>query len=258
VDQKALVNLYVEAWNRKNVSELMSLMHPGASYYDAFWGEICYGSDLARFFTADFEVDTRRYQQDGEIITTPNGLILRYLAFEHGRGEKERPVYPGAEIITVSDGLIMTISDIYCDPDPVQLAEVAKCVQERHSRSIVAPQGLGARTSGYINRRLEELADNTTVFLDASLTVTRLAQSVGCSTAHLSHVLEHEKGSTFIDFVNESRVRYAATLLTARFDGTVDVLQIARQSGFGEIEEFDEVFKATFGMKAEEYSRRFD
>jgi AraC-like DNA-binding protein len=75
---------------------------------------------------------------------------------------------------------------------------------------------------------------------------------------HLFHVLEEEKGTTFLQFFNECRVRFATTLLAAATDGAIDIRQIAEQSGFQSIEEFNDAFVTTFGTSAEEYSRQFN
>ena len=258
MDRDELTKRYVEAWNQHDASALLKLMHPQASYYDAFWGETCSGSDLAKYFSANFEADTRWYRPDDRLITIINGLIIRYVAFDRHDHEGLAPILNGAEVVTMSDGLIMTISDFYCDPDPVELIEIAALAEEQHGRSNIVPLGLSAGTSGRIKRRLAELADKTTIYLDPSLTITQLADRLGCSVMHLFHVLEEEKGTSFLRFVNECRVRYATTLLTDTSDGAIGIRRIAEQSGFESVEEFDNAFQSTFGTSAEEYSRQFN
>ena len=50
MDIDELVEKYINAWNRSDVSGLLDLMHPGAAYHDAFWAETCVGRDLALYF----------------------------------------------------------------------------------------------------------------------------------------------------------------------------------------------------------------
>jgi AraC-like DNA-binding protein len=235
----------------------MKITHPQASYYDAFWGETSSGSDMPKYLSADFENDTRWYKQDGEYLITLNGLVLRYIAYDEDDTEGVEPVYNGAEVLTFADGLIMTISDFYCDPEPVDLIEIAESVEKLHSRANIAPLGLSARTSGRIKKRLSELAAEQTVFLNPSLTVTQLADLVGCSVMHLFHVLEEEKGTSFDEFVNDSRVRYATTLLVEKSYSDLELRAVARASGFEAIGDFRDAFHATFGVTPEEYSRKF-
>jgi AraC-like DNA-binding protein len=255
--REELVERYFTAWNNKDVSGLLKLMHPQASYYDAFWGEICSGSDLSKYFGTNFEIDTRWYKPDDEIVATPNGLIIRYAAFDCNDSEGLEPILNGAEVITLSDGLIMTISDFYCYPDSVELMEIAKLAENQNGRLNVAPLGLSARSSAHIKRRLSELANARTVFLDPALTVTRLADFVGCSVMHLFHVLEEEKQTSFLLFVDECRARYATTLLTDVPNDAIRIDQVAEQSGFESVEALNRAFHATFGVSGLEYAQQF-
>ena len=256
MDPKDIVERYFEAWNQKDVPGLLKLMHPQVSRYDAFWGETCSGVDLSSYFNAEFEADTRWYRPDGEVIVTSNGLVIRYLAFDGNDRQGSEPIYNGAEVMTLSDGLILTVSDFYCDPDSVELVEIAMLAEKHHGRSNIGPLGLSAKTSGRIKRRLAELANETTIYLDPSMTVTQLADRMGCSVMHLFHVLEEEQGTTFVRFVSECRVKYASTLLADASDGAIGTRRIAEQSGFESVEDFNDAFLSILGTSAEEYSRQ--
>jgi AraC-like DNA-binding protein len=257
MDREKLVDRLFAVWNAKDVPELLKLMHPQASYYDAFWQESCSGKHLAKFFETNFALDTRWYKPVGPIIPTPNGLISRYAAFESDDPEGLVPIMNGAEIITISDGLIITISDYYCDPDPIELAEIAVLAEGQHGRINVVQRGLSAKTSGRIKRRLVELATDLPVILDPSLTVTKLAHQSGCSVMHLFHVLEELKNTTFLKYVGDCRARYAATLIVDAADGDIRFDQIAEQCGFQSVEEFNIAFHATFDISAHTYRQKF-
>jgi len=257
MDRDELATRYLEAWDKQDVSALLKLMHPQGSYYDGFWCETCSGNDLAKYFADSFNTDAYWYQIDSDRITTPNGLIIRYKAFAQNDTEGLTPIYNGAEVISTSDGLIMTISDFYCDPARADLIEIASIVERQHGNSHVAKLGLSARTSARIKRRMTEVADKTSVYLDPSLTVTQLADQVGCSVMHLFHVLEEEKETTFTAFVTECRVRHATTMLADYGKPEIDIQLVAEQSGFASIEEFNTAFVTTFGINADEYAQRF-
>lgn len=257
MDRDELTKRYVEAWNQHDASALLKLMHPQASYYDAFWGEICSGSDLTKYLQDSFKLNSHWYRHDDEIIATQDGLISRYVAFDRDDREGLAPKFNGAEVITFSDGLIMTISDFYCNPDSVELVAIAMIVKKQHRRSNIAPLVLRAKSAGHIMQKMTGLADKTGVYLDKSLTVTQLADRVGCSVMDLFHVLEKEKGTTFLEFVNECRARHAATLIRKSSDGDVRFDQISQQSGFKTIAEFRDAFQSTFGMSAGEYLQQF-
>ena len=248
---------YLASWNAGDVSGLLRIMHPQASYRDVFWGETCSGRDLPKYLRSSFEDERFWYRSDGDFVVTPSGLVIRYLAFDRDDHEGIAPLFNGAEVLTITDGLIMSVSDYYCDPDPIQLLEIANLAEEQHGRWNVAPLGLSARVSGHIRRQLAELSVKSRVYLDPSLTVTRLADHIDCSVMHLFHVLEVEKGTTFLKFVDECRVRHATTLLADTRGGEISIEEITQQSGFASVEEFNAAFLSTFGVSAAEYAQRF-
>ena len=257
MDREELVERYFAASNQRNESDLLKLLHPQASYFDAFWGETCSGKDLSKYFSKYFELDTYWYRPDDNLIITQNGMIVRYVVFEHDDPEGLTPLFNGAEVITLSGDLIMTVSDYYCDPNVTDLIEIAALAEGQHGRANVVQHGLGTRFSSQIKRRLAELAKDMAVLRDPSVTVTILADHVGCSVMHLFHVLEEQKNTTFLQFVNECRARYASTLLTDMFNGEVRFDRIAEQSGFESVEEFRTTFQTTFGTSPDEYLQKF-
>ena len=255
MDLQELVDRLIDAWNRNSVADILRLMSPDATYHDAFWGETCSGRDLVRYLDTELAGRIHWYEQDGDLIDTPGGVIFCYSAFDCRSPRRRELLYKGAEIITLTNGLITGISDFYCDPDPELLQEIATRIEIRRNESNVAPLGLSAKTSGFIKRRLLELGENTTIFLQPDLSPRQLADRVGCTVAHLVHVLEKEKETTFRRFVDDWRVRFAAGILAEAPDNSINLEQIASQSGFKTIEDFNQAFQLTFEMSVEEYSR---
>lgn len=248
---------YFAAWNNKDLSQLLSLLHPQASYYDAFWQESCSGEHLSEYLGANLELESRWYRPNDELIPTQNGMIVRYSTFDADDKEGLAPLFNGAEVLTVSGGLIMTVSDFYCDPTSADLVEIASLAEGQHGRANVVAKGLGKKSFVHIKRRLNNVATDLSVILDSSLTVGTLADYVGCSVLHLFHVLEEYEDTTFLDFVNECRARRASKYMLDTSSGNVALDRIAENVGFETISELDESFQATFGVAADEYLQRF-
>jgi len=257
LDREEIVKEYLIAWDTRDVPRLMRLLHPQASWYDALWGETCSGPDLPQYIQGVFDIEKYWYKADDDVVHTPNAVVIRYAAFARTDTAGAEPVFTGAEILTLSDGLIMTVSDFYCDPNRDDLVEIASFVERQHAQANVAPLGLSARTSGKIKRRLSELKTEMTVFCDPSLTVGQLADHVGCSVMHLFHVLEEEMEVSFLQFTLECRVRYASTLLTDKANSEAGLDQIAQQAGFETTAELRNAFRLTFGMSAKDYVKKF-
>lgn len=256
LDRKKLVEEYMGAWSTRDIDQLLRLLHPQASWHDAFWGETCSGDDLPQYIKDWFDVDKYWYRAD-DVLHTANGVIIRYTTFGKEDEAGIEPVFNGAEILTLADDLIMTVSDFYCDPTRADLIEISSLVERRHAKANVAPLGLSARTSARIRRRLHDLRNEMTVFLDPSLSVAQLAEHTNCSVMHLFHVLEEEMGTSFLHFVLECRARYASTLLADKANIDMGLDKIAQQSGFETSSEFRNAFRMTFGMSAKDYVKKF-
>ena len=81
-DIRELAKKYFHAWNSRDLQAMVALLHPQASYHDAFWGEACAGSDLRKFLEAEFETEGRWYRLDPNIIPTRSGMIAQYAAYD--------------------------------------------------------------------------------------------------------------------------------------------------------------------------------
>ncbi len=248
---------YSQAFVEKDVSAVMKLMHPQAVFYDAFWSESSAGTDLAKYLDDAISNDDNWYEQVGNLVITASGFVIRYLAFHKSDPQGKSPLYNGAEVVTLHKGLIRSISDHYCDPTASELIDMSASIDACRMETNVVPLGLSSRAASRIKRRLTELAEKSDVFQDPKLTVSQLADHVDCSIMHLFHVLEEDKKTSFVEFVNECRVRYATTLL---LDGTgtdVEFDEVAKKAGFDSTNEFRDAFDATFGDEPERYMERF-
>lgn len=256
-DRQDIIHEYLAAWSTRDAQRLLRLLHQQASWYDAFWGETCSGEDLPQYIKDLFDEEKYWYRVDGELVHTPNGVVLRYTAFRLDDSAGSTSIFNGAEFITLSDSLIMTVSDHYCDPYPDDLVEIASFAERQHAQANVAPLGLSARVSARIKRRLSDLRDDMTLFLDPSLSVAELADQVGCSVMHLFHVLEEELETSFLHYVVDCRSRYASTLLVDKASAQMSLDQIAQLSGFETALELRNAFRMTFGMSTSDYAKKF-
>jgi len=86
----------------------------------------------------------------------------------------------------------------------------------------------------------QHMRENQT-YLDNQLTLTRLAETVGISTHHLSEVLNQHEGKNFYQFVNEYRINYVCEQL--KRDKNIKILDLAMSAGFSSKSTFNAVFK---------------
>ena len=256
MDMEKLVENYIDTWNRQDIAGMLELMHSGAAIYDAFWMETCVGKGLPQDFQDGMEEENHHYQRIGEVIPVDNGVAFRYSAHERPNPTIGPVVYYGAEVLIVQDNKILTVSDYYCNPDRAALKEVAELAAKRHGLTSHTKSGLGAMKAMRIKVALSTAIEHEKTYCDSSLTLSRLAEKIGCPVDYLSQVIEDEFGADFDAFLTNHRIRYARGLLQERLDDPSHVSFVANKAGFKTLEEFCEAFSSFFGTTVEEFRER--
>ena len=81
-------------------------------------------------------------------------------------------------------------------------------------------------------------------YLDETLSLEAVAHRIGITRIHLSRLLNQRHGDGFSGIVNSLRIQYAKRLIEG---STLSLSEIAFQSGFGSIRNFNRIFQKTFG-----------
>ena len=192
MDIEELVERYFAAWNRHDVAGLLAVMHKGVAYYDAFWRETCVGRDLEQYLIDSFEIEPYFYCQIGDLVTVESGVVFRYSAHIGNGTDIGEVLFYGAEVLTIRDDKILTVSDFYCSSDKKELDEIARLSLRRHGQSMYASEGLGAKKSSIIRSEIARMIDNDTLRLYPELTVAELADQIGCTVDQFLHVISKE------------------------------------------------------------------
>ncbi len=87
---------------------------------------------------------------------------------------------------------------------------------------------------------------------DRPWTLARMAREAGLSAFHFLRVFEQATGLTPHQFLLRTRLRAAAARLTTASDRVVDV---ALESGFGDVSNFNRMFRAEFGASPNAFRR---
>src|SRR5262245_6858306 len=85
---------------------------------------------------------------------------------------------------------------------------------------------------------------------DETLTLAGLARLAGLSRFHFLRIFESLTGVTPHQYLMRARLRLAATRLQT---GTSKILDIALDSGFGDVSNFNRTFRAEFGVSPRAY-----
>lgn len=256
MDLTRLVDAYNAAWNAQDVDRLLALMDKRAAYYDAFWMEYVSGRDLGQYLHDSFEDENLWYERVGDIIPVENGCVCNYSASDHAGDGPGEYLFSGAEVITMRDDRIVTVSDFYCNPTPSVLQEVSLHAARHHGETRQAESGLSALRALRFRRLLLDVILDQKTYLDAGLTQAGLAAQVGCSVEHLTQVITNEFGTNFHNFVDRYRINHARQLLRSNGARLEDLERVARDSGYQSAEELERAFRRITGETPAEYLRR--
>lgn len=114
---------------------------------------------------------------------------------------------------------------------------------------------LGEADMKRIAEKLNAKMTEERLFLDASLTMPRLAQSIGVSPNYLSQTINTWLETSFFDYINGLRVKYAQILLTDPQTQSMGIIDIAMESAFNSRSTFYAAFKQITGITPAQYRK---
>jgi AraC-like DNA-binding protein len=114
---------------------------------------------------------------------------------------------------------------------------------------------LTPETSERYLRRLLQSMEQEKLYLDAELTVSKLAEKLSIPPPHLSQTINERLNQSFIDFVNTYRVEEVKRKLVDPLKRHYSVLAIAEESGFNSKSSFNSVFKKHVRMTPSEFRK---
>ena len=104
--------------------------------------------------------------------------------------------------------------------------------------------------SKYVLQAMAYIADH---YSDADSSITTIADSLGVSEGHLSHVFKKETSYTVSSYLTQYRIQKAMELLR---DCRCKVYEVAEQVGYRDVTYFSSTFKKVAGMSPSEYQDR--
>jgi AraC-like DNA-binding protein len=193
---------------------------------------------------------------DNLVAPLPSGLLLKdvgvlllvwYLAL-WGLRQK-----PGFATLTERNS-----SATYCtDAEPDELQDLLQAVAEgKYQRSAQYQRSaLGAEQAASIAGKLQQAMEQDQLYLDAALSLPKLARHIGCSPNYISQTLNETLGLNFFDYVNRYRVQAAARQLK---ETDFTVLDIAMNVGFNAKSSFYTAFKKELQQTPSQYRASAD
>ena len=111
-----------------------------------------------------------------------------------------------------------------------------------------------ARALQYI-KRLEEYSESEKPYLDANLTVDKLAAQSHIPRHYLTQIFSEQLNKNFYLYINEYRIHQVKALLNDPANKDMSLLEIAYESGFNSKSTFNAIFKKITKMTPTQYRK---
>ncbi|MEM7504754.1 MAG: helix-turn-helix domain-containing protein, partial [Pseudomonadota bacterium] len=241
-------------WNHRDPAEIVGHMAYNGLYFDVPEQVSRTHDELTASLQEFFATYRHRYELVGDVVTNRNTIAFQYRMVPEDDGNK-RSVYRGAEFITLSDDVAVTITDYY---DVIDVSRPSILPQARSSnvrRPKYAKSGLDEQLLATYKSRLEQAMTGEKVFLRSDMTLPKLADIIDCSVNHLSQVINSGFGVSFFDYLNRYRIAYAREMLTQNDGRDSAILNIAYSVGFNSNSAFYAAFKKHVGQTPASYRK---
>jgi AraC-like DNA-binding protein len=146
-------------------------------------------------------------------------------------------------VVYVLGYLGLTRTKVFTTPE---FEALKKELQPKYQKS-----GLKQADAAALYEKLVSHVDNERTYLDAELSLTSLAGSLGASTNHVSQVINEFDECKFNDFINKRRVAEACRRLQNSRD--TNLLELAMDVGFNSKSSFNRAFRKFAGATPSEY-----
>jgi AraC family transcriptional regulator len=153
------------------------------------------------------------------------------------------PVRPLAPLVASAGAGVLSAADTPWEDLAVRLAiETAGLAARQSPAQRVVPRNAEAR----VTRAVREIDRRP----DADLSLRRLAQGSGLSPYHFLRTFERLTGVTPHQYILRARLRDAAARLAT---ASRKIINVALDSGFGDVSNFNRAFRAEFGLSPRAY-----
>lgn len=130
---------------------------------------------------------------------------------------------------------------------------------KRHADHKIVPEPyankkLPAEQAAVLQQQLEQLMQTQQVFLDANLSLAKLAKQLGCSIATLSQLLNDNLQTSFNDYINAYRIQFAQQLIKQQLP--LKMADLAEQCGFNSLSTFYAAFKKVTLLTPAKYKQQ--
>ncbi|MFN7115216.1 MAG: helix-turn-helix domain-containing protein [Saprospiraceae bacterium] len=143
-------------------------------------------------------------------------------------------------------GVYFASTILWREPKPLE-----KPVEKYKNSTLTSEQALQMKA------RLEQWMQQQKPFLDADLTLNRLANQLNIAPNHLSQLINEQFNINFSEYINSHRLEEVKTQLQNPANTHLKIASIAYDSGFNSLATFNTLFKKQVGLTPSAYRLQF-
>jgi AraC-like DNA-binding protein/ketosteroid isomerase-like protein len=250
-----LVRNYFSAWNRRDPAGIVSLLARNGFYFDIPTNKKLSGEALVRYLAHDFTQRKLHYDLVGEILIGNSMIAFQYQTYNVDDPADSAVRLHGAEFLTVRGDKVTSIEDYYKFPLDTG-SQVKPDVSEAANPEIkYRKSGLQKEQAEVYQKRLLVLMESERLYIDADLTLPKLAHRMNCSVNHVSQVINGGFKQSFHNFLNQYRIEAAKELLTRGPSSRQSIGEVARCVGFTSSSAFYVAFRQLCRQTPSEFRR---
>ena len=243
------VESYFDAWNHSDAQSVADHLSADGTYFDIPGQTLLTRDELVKTLTDSFFHEKNHYEIVGEVLSSDNMIAFQYKvsSIDPETGKELSVPWFGAEFVTLNGDLAVRIDDYYEIPGSRRTSP-SNLIQQKYAKS-----GLSTEQLEDYKSQLTDLMQSEQAYLNADLTLPKLAALVKCPVNHLSQVINSGFNMSFFDYLNQYRIEDAKKLLSLEEGQLQAILSIAFEVGFNSNSAFYAAFKKSSGETPAQY-----
>ncbi|MGE8064046.1 helix-turn-helix domain-containing protein [Pseudomonas sp. NPDC089569] len=245
----ALILRYHQAWRRRDIDTLLTLLDPQVEYNDFFQGRRIAPHELRDYLLSSMPAagdETQHYvdrlRVDGDTAFLQYQVTLR--------GTQGLVSFQACEALTVHAGKVVRVNE-----HSTLVGQQPTIASTPSSRVASSRLGLSARQLSLLASDLLQYFQDQQPYLNPDLDMAQVAAATGYTRNQISFFLNQVMGCSFYQHINQMRLRHLLGQLenvvtTTRID------ELARAAGFRSLSTFYRCFREETGLSPKAYLER--
>ncbi len=140
---------------------------------------------------------------------------------------------------------------------PQEALDIKTIIEENEADNVPKKQVLSPEQLAFLKEKLTDRMRAQKHYLDSTLSLPKLAQTIQMSTHELSYLINEGFNDNFFNFINRYRVEESKRLLTTPHYQHLSMVGIAFEAGFNSKTAFNPTFKKVVGVSSTEFQKTF-